>query len=171
MLLAGTHAEAAGVFYTMISGDRQDLKGKLARVQDNAEELLALIKEHVTEEQAMRYGFIANIVKALEMKGYGGRIRLRKLWRIAQGKYKRLDLGSLPYYEILERRAWWLTRQGPDQKPLSGRETSLFLLPWSIPIFPVKCKRYELTGALLPAERVYRNLWSGRRTRFRFFDC
>jgi hypothetical protein len=103
MLLAGTHAEAAGVFYTMISGDRQDLKGKLARVQDNAEELLALIKEHVTEEQAMRYGFIANIVKALEMKGYGGRIRFKET-ALPRGNTKRLDLGSLPYYEILERR-------------------------------------------------------------------
>ena len=77
-MLAGIHSEAAGVFCTVISGDRQDLKGKLARVQDNAEELLALIKENVTEEQAMRYGFITNIVKALEMRGYGRRIRFKQ---------------------------------------------------------------------------------------------
>jgi hypothetical protein len=106
MLLAGTHAGAAGVFYTTISGDRQDLKGKLARVQDNAEELLALIKENVTEEQAMRYGFIANIVKALEMRGYGERIRFKEtpVPALPRENVGKLDLGSLPYYEILERR-------------------------------------------------------------------
>jgi len=106
MILAGTHAEATGVFYTMISGDRQDLKRKLARVQDNAEELLALIRENVTEEQAMRYGFIANIVKALEMRGYGRRIRFKEtpLLALPREDAKKLDLGSLPYYEILERR-------------------------------------------------------------------
>jgi len=53
MILAGIHAEATGAFYTMISGDRQDLKKKLARVQDNADELLALIKENVTD--ALRF--------------------------------------------------------------------------------------------------------------------
>ena len=106
MILAGMHAEATGVFYTMISGDRQDLKGKLARVQDNAEELLALIKENVTEEQAMRYGFIANIVKALEMRGYGERIRFKEtsVPALPRENVRKLDLGSLPYYEILERR-------------------------------------------------------------------
>jgi hypothetical protein len=106
MLLAGTHAGAAGVFYTMISGDRQDLKGKLARVQDNAEELLALIRENVTEEQAERYGFITNIVKALEMRGYGTRIRFKEtsLPVLPRGDVKKLDLGSLPYHEILEKK-------------------------------------------------------------------
>ena len=106
MILAGMHAEATGVFYTMISGDRRDLKGKLARVQDNAEELLALIKENVTEEQAMRYGFITNIVKALEMRGYGGRIRFKEtpVPALPRENVGKLDLGSLPYYEILERR-------------------------------------------------------------------
>ena len=106
MILAGIHAEATGVFYTMISGDRQELKGKLARVQDNAEELLALIKENVTEEQAMRYAFIANIVKALEMRGYGRRIKFKEtlLPALPKGNTKKLDLGSLPYYEILERK-------------------------------------------------------------------
>ena len=105
-MLAGIHAEATGVFYTMISGDRQDLKGKLARVQDNAEELLALIKENVTEEQAMRYGFITNIVKALEMKGYGRRIQFKQpsMPALPKERAKTPDLGTLPYYEILERR-------------------------------------------------------------------
>ena len=105
-MLAGIHAEATGVFYTMISGDRQDLKGKLARVQDNAEELLALIKENVTEEQAMRYGFITNIVKALEMKGYGRRIQFKQPFMpvLPKEHAKTPDLETLPYYEILERR-------------------------------------------------------------------
>ena len=94
MILAGMHAEATGVFYTMISGDRQDLKGKLARVQDNAEELLALIKENVTEEQAMRYGFIANIVKALEMRGYGRRIRFKETPLPALPREKCEETGS-----------------------------------------------------------------------------
>lgn len=100
------HAEAAGVFYTMISGDRQDLKSKLARVQDNAEELLALIKENVTEKQAMRYGFITNIVKALEMRGYGRRIRFKEtsLPALSTEDVKTPDLGALPYYGILERK-------------------------------------------------------------------
>ena len=65
--------------YTKISGDLEDLKAKVARVQDNAEELLALLKEHVTEEQAMHYGFITNVVKALEMRGYGRKIRFTEL--------------------------------------------------------------------------------------------
>ncbi|OPY06077.1 MAG: hypothetical protein A4E61_00090 [Syntrophorhabdus sp. PtaB.Bin184] len=106
MILAGTLEDATGAFYTMISGDRQDLNRKLARVQDNAEELLALIKEHVTEEQAMRYGFITNIVKALEMKGYGRRIRFKETSLPASPKkdVKIPDPGSLPYYGILERR-------------------------------------------------------------------
>ena len=105
-MLAGIHSEATGAFYTMISGDRQDLKRKLARVQDNAEELLALIKENVTEEQAMRYGFITNIVKALEMRGYGRRIQFKQasLPALPREDAKKPDLGSLPYYEILERR-------------------------------------------------------------------
>ena len=90
----------------MISGDRQDLKGKLALVQDNAEELLALIKENVTEEQAMRYGFITNIVKALERRGYGRRIRFKEtpLPALPREDVKKPDLGSLLYDEILERR-------------------------------------------------------------------
>ncbi|WP_028895663.1 hypothetical protein [Syntrophorhabdus aromaticivorans] len=106
MILAGTHAHATGIFYTMISGDRQDLKRQLARVQDNAEELLALIKENVTEEQAMRYGFITNIVKALEMKGYGKRIRFKEsqLPALPKEDVKTPDPGSLRYYGILERR-------------------------------------------------------------------
>ena len=106
MILAGIHAEATGAFYTMISGDRQDLKRQLARVQDNAEELLALIKENVTEKQAMRYGFITNIVKALEMRGYGRRIRFKETSRPAlpRENVKTPDLESLPYYGILERR-------------------------------------------------------------------
>lgn len=104
MILAGMHAHAAGVFYAMVSGDRQDLKRKLARVQDNAEELLALIKENVTEEQAMRYGFITNIVKALEMRGYGKRIRFKESQPLPKEDVKTPDLGSLPYYGILERR-------------------------------------------------------------------
>jgi hypothetical protein len=107
MILAGTHAHATGIFYTMISGDRQDLKRQLARVQDNAEELLALIKENVTEEQAMRYGFITNIVKALEMRGYGKRIRFKEsqLPALPKEDVKAPDnLGSLPYPGILERR-------------------------------------------------------------------
>ena len=105
-MLTGVASEAARVYYTVISGDRQDLKGKLARVQDNAEELLALIKENVTEEQAMCYGFITNIVKALEMRGYGRRIRFKEpsLPVLPREDVKKLDLGSLPYYEILERR-------------------------------------------------------------------
>ncbi len=106
MILAGMHAEAAGIFYTMISGDRQDFNKKLARVQDNAEELLALIKENVTEEQAMRYGFITNIVKALEMRGYGRRIRFKEtpMPALPRENVKTPDLESLPYYGILERR-------------------------------------------------------------------
>ena len=105
-MLAGMHSEATGVYYTIISGDRQDLKGKLARVQDNAEELLALIKENVTEEQAMRYGFITNIVKALEMRGYGRRIRFKQtsLPALPKEDVKIPDLGPLPYYGIPERR-------------------------------------------------------------------
>lgn len=106
MILSGIHAETTGAFYTMISGDRQDLNRKLARVQDNAEELLALIKEYVTEEQAMHYGFIANIVKALEMRGYGRRIRFKQtsLPALPKEDVKTPDLESLPYYGILERR-------------------------------------------------------------------
>ena len=105
-MLAGMASEATRVYYTVISGDRQDLKGKLARVQDNAEELLALIKENVTEEQAMRYGFITNIVKALEMRGYGRRIRFKQtsLPVLPRKDVKTPDLASLPYYGILERR-------------------------------------------------------------------
>ena len=104
MILAGIHAEATGAFYTMISGDRQDLKRQLARVQDNAEELLALIKENVTEKQAMRYGFITNIVKALEMRGYGKKIRFKESQPLPKEDVKTSDLRSLPYYGILERR-------------------------------------------------------------------
>ena len=105
-MLGGIRSEAARIYYTKISGDRQDLKGKLARVQDNAEELLALIKENVTEEQAMRYGFITNIVKALEMRGYGRRIRFRQapLAVMPNEDVKIPDLGSLPYFGIPERR-------------------------------------------------------------------
>lgn len=105
-ILAGIDANVTGVFCTTISGDRQDLKGKLARVQDNAEELLALIKENVTEQQAMRYGFIMNIVKALEMRGYGRRIRFKQtsLPALPKEEVKIPDLRSVPYYGILERR-------------------------------------------------------------------
>ena len=105
-ILTGIRGSVAQTYYTKISGDLEDLKAKVARVQDNAEELLALIKENVTEEQAMRYGFIANIVKALEMRGYGKRIRFKetRLPALPRGDAKKLDLGSLPYYEILERR-------------------------------------------------------------------
>ena len=77
-ILTGIRGSVARTYYTKISGDLQDLKAKVARVQDNAEELLALLKEHVTEEQAMRYGFITNVVKALEMRGYGRKIRFRQ---------------------------------------------------------------------------------------------
>ena len=93
-ILTGIRGSVARAYYTKISGDLEDLKAKVARVQDNAEELLALLKEHVTEEQAMRYGFITNVVKALEMRGYGRRM----------DDTHKMDLGSLPFYEILERR-------------------------------------------------------------------
>jgi hypothetical protein len=54
----------------------------------------------------MRYGFITNIVKALEMRGYGRRIRFKEtlMPALPKGDMKKLDLGSLPYYEILERK-------------------------------------------------------------------
>jgi hypothetical protein len=67
---------------------------------------LALIKEHVTEEQAMRYSFITNVVKALEMRGYGGRIRFKETSIPSSPKeiMKTPDPGSLPYFGILERR-------------------------------------------------------------------
>jgi len=105
-ILTGIRESAARTYYTKISGDLQDLKAKVARVQDNAEELLALLKEHVTEEQAMRYGFITNVVKALEMRGYGRRIRFRQthLSALPREDEKKRDLGSLPFYEVLERR-------------------------------------------------------------------
>jgi hypothetical protein len=105
-ILTGIHESIARTYYTKISGDLQDLKAKVARVQDNAEELLALLKEHVTEEQAMRYGFLTNVVKALEMRGYGARIRFREspLAVLPRHDEEKMDLGSLPYYEILERR-------------------------------------------------------------------
>ena len=105
-ILTGMYESIAQAYYTKISGDLQDLKAKVARVQDNAEEVLALLKEHVTEEQAMRYGFLTNVVKALEMRGYGTRIRFRQSPPVASPREdeKKRDLGSLPYYEILERR-------------------------------------------------------------------
>ena len=105
-ILTGIRGSVAQTYYTKISGDLQDLKAKVARVQDNAEELLALLKEHVTEEQAMRYGFITNVVKALEMRGYGRKIRFRQntLAALPRDDEKKMDLGSLPFYEILERR-------------------------------------------------------------------
>ena len=105
-ILTGIHESIARTYYTKISGDLKDLKAKVARVQDNAEELLALLKEHVTEEQAMRYGFLTNVVKALEMRGYGERIRFKDapMPALPRENVRKLDLGSLPYYEILERR-------------------------------------------------------------------
>ena len=105
-ILTGIRESAARTYYTKISGDLQDLKAKVARVQDNAEELLALLKEHVTEEQAMRYGFITNVVKALEMRGYGRRIKFKptSLPALPMDDTHKMDLGSLPFYEILERR-------------------------------------------------------------------
>ncbi len=105
-ILTGIHESIARTHYAKISGDLKDLKAKVARVQDNAEELLALLKEHVTEEQAMRYGFLTNVVKALEMRGYSTRIRFRESSPAAlpRDDAKERDLGSLPYYEILERR-------------------------------------------------------------------
>jgi hypothetical protein len=105
-ILTGIRGSVAQTYYTKISGDLEDLKAKVARVQDNAEELLALLKEHVTEEQAMRYGFITNVVKALEMRGYGRRIKFKpaSLPALPTDDAKKRDLGSLPFYEILERR-------------------------------------------------------------------
>ena len=105
-ILTGIHESIARTYYTKISGELKDLKAKVARVQDNAEEVLALLKEHVTEEQAMRYGFLTNVVKALEMRGYGTRIRFRQSPPVVLPREdeKKRDLGSLPYYEILERR-------------------------------------------------------------------
>ncbi len=105
-ILTGMHESIARTYHAKISGDLKDLKAKVARVQDNAEELLALLKEHVTEEQAMRYGFLTNVVKALEMRGYGVRIRFREEPPVAlpRDDEEKRDLGSLPYYEILERR-------------------------------------------------------------------
>lgn len=87
---------AAHVYVAQTAGDRQDLKAKMARVQDNAEELLHLIRMHVTEETAQKYSFISNIVRALEMKGYGHRIRFkekddsRNLQAIARYNWKAL---------------------------------------------------------------------------------
>jgi hypothetical protein len=80
--------------------------GGLRESRIMSEELLALIKENVTEEQAMRYGFITNIVKSLEMKGYGRRIRFKETPMLALPKedVKTPDLESLPCYGILERR-------------------------------------------------------------------
>jgi len=107
MIVAGIRSQAEMVYCTQISGDRQELKAKLARVQDNAEELLALIKQNVTEEQAMRYDFITNVVKALEMRGYGGKIKFKQTSLPAlprEDTKQKTDLGSLPFYEILERR-------------------------------------------------------------------
>ena len=105
-ILTGIRGSVAQTYYTKISGDLEDLKAKVARVQDNAEELLALLKEHVTEEQAMRYSFLTNVVKALEMRGYGRKIRFREspMAALPKNDEKKRDLGSLPYYEILERR-------------------------------------------------------------------
>jgi hypothetical protein len=77
MLLNSREASAVGVYMTQVKGDRADLKMKIAMVQDNAEEMLRLLKENVTEEQAERYQFLANIVRALEIKGYGPRIRFK----------------------------------------------------------------------------------------------
>jgi hypothetical protein len=78
MYLNRREMSAAHVYVAQTSGDRQDLKAKMARVQDNAEELLHLIRMHVTEETAQKYSFISNIVRALEMKGYGRRIRFKE---------------------------------------------------------------------------------------------
>jgi hypothetical protein len=78
MYLNSREMGAARVYLAGLTGDRQDLRAKLARVQDNAEELLRLIRDHVTEEAAQRYSFLSNIVRALEMKGYGPRIRFRE---------------------------------------------------------------------------------------------
>ena len=36
-----------------------------------------LLRDYVTEETAQKYGFLSNIVRALEMKGYGPRIRFK----------------------------------------------------------------------------------------------
>ena len=54
----------------------------------------------------MRYGFITNIVKALEMKGYGERIQFKhtSMPTLPKEDVKKLDIGSLPYYGILEKR-------------------------------------------------------------------
>lgn len=69
---------AASVYAAQLAGHRQDLRAKIARVQDNAEELLRLLRDYVTEEAAQKYGFLSNIVRALEMEGYGPRIRFKE---------------------------------------------------------------------------------------------
>jgi hypothetical protein len=78
MYLSRREMNAAHVYVAQTTGDRQDLKAKMARVQDNAEELLHLIRAHVTEEMAQKYSFVSNIVRALEIKGYGRRIRFKE---------------------------------------------------------------------------------------------
>ncbi len=78
MYLNSREMSAAYVYVAQTTGDRQDLKAKIARVQDNAGELLRLLRDHVTEEAAGKYAFLSNIVRALEMKGYGPRIRFKE---------------------------------------------------------------------------------------------
>ena len=77
MLLTGTNLRAVREFHTMVSGDRQEFKRLSVRVQDNPQELLAIINQNVTRAQAERSKYVSIVVSAIERAGLGHKIRFK----------------------------------------------------------------------------------------------
>jgi len=77
MLLQGRDLEAAREYFTIITGDVQELKRLIIKAQDNPFDLLALLAQYVTSEQAEKSKFIQFVIRALEEAGYAKIIKFK----------------------------------------------------------------------------------------------